>query len=373
MSQFKRFNASENRNWNDYDVYPAGTLTWDPDNGLRIHDGNSGGGNPVGGSFDGNYYSLNNRPNGDSAVSDLRGGSSSDDNGKYLRQYETGQSRWESISYNDLTNKPTILNITTVPNSLTANGIDGQMAFDDNYIYRCTTTSVAEVSYVYDAPHGRNTSPYNWQNQSSPATLRLFERPDAVAPQNGWTVNGVAITNVVTQVSAFGVIHDLTLASSIDVSTADSITVVQTPGVTGAWKKLPYDVPTDVADLTDISSLLPAAQVRMEMKSSSFTAVAGKKYWVDSTSGSLTITLPASPSVGDWVSFYDAEFKWGTYQPTVNGNGNNIRVVNFAGGPTAGWASPASTVTISNQGAYGPTGPLPYSFMWNGSVWSGFM
>lgn len=47
MSQFKRFNASENDNYNSSDAYPEGTLTWDPSNGLRIHDGNTSGGNAV--------------------------------------------------------------------------------------------------------------------------------------------------------------------------------------------------------------------------------------------------------------------------------------------------------------------------------------
>lgn len=89
MSQFKRFNASEHGQWSG-NTLPAGTLTWDPDNGLRLHDGNNS--NPVGGSS--NYYDLNNRPYGSTAVSDLMGGSSSDDNGKFLQQYATGQSGW---------------------------------------------------------------------------------------------------------------------------------------------------------------------------------------------------------------------------------------------------------------------------------------
>lgn len=50
MAQFKRFNTSENDNYNSSDAYPEGTLTWDPSNGLRIHDGNTGGGNAVGGN-----------------------------------------------------------------------------------------------------------------------------------------------------------------------------------------------------------------------------------------------------------------------------------------------------------------------------------
>ncbi len=47
MSQFKRFNASESGNYNSSNAYPEGTLTWDPSNGLRIHDGSTSGGNAV--------------------------------------------------------------------------------------------------------------------------------------------------------------------------------------------------------------------------------------------------------------------------------------------------------------------------------------
>lgn len=52
MSQFKRFNTSDNTNWSSSDAYPDGTLTWDPNNGLRLHDGNTSGGNSIGGGSD---------------------------------------------------------------------------------------------------------------------------------------------------------------------------------------------------------------------------------------------------------------------------------------------------------------------------------
>jgi hypothetical protein len=47
MSEFKKFNASENRNYNSGDAYENGTLTWDSSNGLRLHDGSTSGGNPL--------------------------------------------------------------------------------------------------------------------------------------------------------------------------------------------------------------------------------------------------------------------------------------------------------------------------------------
>lgn len=54
MAQFKRFNASENDNYDSSSAFPEGTLTWDPSNGLRIHDGSTSGGNSVGGTSTGN-------------------------------------------------------------------------------------------------------------------------------------------------------------------------------------------------------------------------------------------------------------------------------------------------------------------------------
>ena len=115
MSQFKRFNSSDNTNWDTYASYPPGTLTWDPDNGLRVHDGSTGGGNSVGG-FSGNFYDLNNRPNGNTAVHDLQGGSSSLLNGYFLKQTSTGVSEWSAL--------PTTYDTLTIDTKIIG-GIDG--------------------------------------------------------------------------------------------------------------------------------------------------------------------------------------------------------------------------------------------------------
>ena len=87
MSQFKRFNASENDNWDTGFAHPEGTLTWDPDNGLRLHDGYTSGGNQVGGSFPINQ--------GGGALNDfLFGGAGSNDNGKVLIQNTSLAAQW---------------------------------------------------------------------------------------------------------------------------------------------------------------------------------------------------------------------------------------------------------------------------------------
>ena len=55
-----------------------------------------------------------------------------------------------------------------------------------------------------------------------------------------------------------------------------------------------------------------------------FNAVANTIYPVDTTSGVITATLPASPVQGDRIGFYDAAGTWDTNNLTIGRNGNNI-------------------------------------------------
>jgi len=59
-------------------------------------------------------------------------------------------------------------------------------------------------------------------------------------------------------------------------------------------------------------------------KTASFTAVSGNGYFVNTTSGSITVTLPASPSAGDIVSIADYTNTWQTNAVTVARNGSPI-------------------------------------------------
>jgi hypothetical protein len=53
---------------------------------------------------------------------------------------------------------------------------------------------------------------------------------------------------------------------------------------------------------------------------STLTAVAGRGYWIDTTSNACTITLPASASAGDTIILVDYARKWGTNAVTINTN-----------------------------------------------------
>jgi hypothetical protein len=62
-------------------------------------------------------------------------------------------------------------------------------------------------------------------------------------------------------------------------------------------------------------------------KTASFTAVSGNGYFVNTTSGALTVTLPASPSAGDIVSIADYAGTSATNNITIARNGSNIEGV----------------------------------------------
>src|SRR5210317_2008351 len=57
-------------------------------------------------------------------------------------------------------------------------------------------------------------------------------------------------------------------------------------------------------------------------KTTSFTAVTGEGYFVDTTSSAITVTLPSSPSVGDEVSIIDYGANASTNNITITSSDN---------------------------------------------------
>ncbi len=58
---------------------------------------------------------------------------------------------------------------------------------------------------------------------------------------------------------------------------------------------------------------------------STLAAVAGRGYWIDTTSNACTITLPGSASVGDRLIFTDYARNWATNAVTINQNSLNFQ------------------------------------------------
>jgi len=59
-------------------------------------------------------------------------------------------------------------------------------------------------------------------------------------------------------------------------------------------------------------------------KTTTYTAVSGDRIMADSSGGAFTITLPATPSLGDFVQILDKAGTFNTNNVTVGRNGSNI-------------------------------------------------
>jgi len=100
-------------------------------------------------------------------------------------------------------------------------------------------------------------------------------------------------------------------------------------------------------------------------KTAGFTAVAGNGYFVNTTSGAITVTLPATPTAGDLVGIKDYANTADTNNITIDRNGSNIQgtandfIINTEGAAvtfiyvdgTQGWLTTASSIPgdLQNQ------------------------
>jgi len=79
---------------------------------------------------------------------------------------------------------------------------------------------------------------------------------------------------------------------------------------------------------TGVTGVLPFANGGMlalqSVQAANFTAVSGNAYAVNTTSGAITVTLPASPAAGNIVQITDYAGKFGTNNCTINPNGGKI-------------------------------------------------
>lgn len=98
------------------------------------------------------------------------------------------------------------------------------------------------------------------------------------------------------------------------------------------------------------NAVISATDWQSTIQTSNFTAAAGKGYFVNTTSASITVTLPSSPSVGDEVSIVDYAGTADTNNITItssdniNGSSNDVKINYERGGvsivyvdATQGW------------------------------------
>jgi len=79
----------------------------------------------------------------------------------------------------------------------------------------------------------------------------------------------------------------------------------------------------DGTEWKTLATALPVPETIAQAVSSNITMVAGSEYFVN-TSAARTLTLPASPSLGDKVTIYDASNSAGTNNITIDSNDGKI-------------------------------------------------
>jgi hypothetical protein len=67
-----------------------------------------------------------------------------------------------------------------------------------------------------------------------------------------------------------------------------------------------------------------SASFNFTTKTTTYTAVTGDHLLADTSGGAFTITLPATPTAGDYIEFNDAKETWATNNLTIARNGSNI-------------------------------------------------
>ena len=77
--------------------------------------------------------------------------------------------------------------------------------------------------------------------------------------------------------------------------------------------------------MTDIKTYIGGGTSWQAVKTSNFTAAAGQGVFANTTSSAFTVTLPASPSIGDSVSIIDYAGTFDSNNLTVARNGSKIQ------------------------------------------------
>ena len=228
-----------------------------------------------------------------------------------------------SGDYNDLINKPTIPTKTS------------QLTNDSGFLTTVGWTAVTgKPSFASVATSGD----YN----------DLINKPTSenILPTNaqGYLVNDGAgnLSWAAGDGTFSGSYSDLTNKPSYSTvaTTGDYNDLLNKPDLSGAGASSTTKAPT------------------FEIHSSNFTAVAGGYYAVNTTSGVVTATLPASPAVGESVFFVDDAGTWSTNRLRVVPLNDTVQTIIYGGTYGNGTTYAAFTTAATFIG-----------FFWNGTNW----
>lgn len=177
------------------------------------------------------------------------------------------------------------------------------------------TAIVGGVGFVYDSTAGV------W-NQLQTST----SSPTLTSPVLNTSISGTAVKDedTMSSDSATALATQQSIKAYVDTSISSFSTTLSgltdtTISTPSSGQVLKYN---GSAWINDTDS---GGGATWESKSADFTASASTSYFVNTSSGAVTATLPASPTQGDEVRFLDVKGTFDTNNLTVARNGNPIQ------------------------------------------------
>ena len=234
--------------------------------------------------------------------------------------------------------KNAVLNITGTPSAnATVNVPDG---IEKVYVIKNSTSGTSTLTIKTTSGSGVTFSgtdkgyKYIFSDGTNVTNITLASPPGGSDTQIQFNSGGTAFggsANLVWDGSnvTIGAQGDLRLADT----TGGEYVGLQAPTSVSASYTLTFPAATGSADqilVTDGSGNLSFVDNSggtswQAVKTTAFTAVAGEGYFINTTSGAITMTLPATPTLGDEVSFVDYAGTFDTNNLTIGRNSENIQ------------------------------------------------
>jgi hypothetical protein len=188
---------------------------------------------------------------------------------------------------------------------------------DINSVLSAINTSNSGTSRPSSAVEG--TVWLDTTNATTP-TLKFYDGSDDISLATlDYTANTV---NWIDSTVVFDIVNDLSpqLGGNLDLNSND-ITGTGDINITGDVTATSFSgdgsALTGIETGTDWQSTI--------VTGTTLTALAGKGYWIDTTSNQCTITFPSSASVGDTIELVDYARTWGTNKIIIDSNGLNYQ------------------------------------------------
>jgi hypothetical protein len=203
---------------------------------------------------------------------------------------------------------------------------DGSTATSDARNYVIELTGTITGNQIVTVPDGIEKSYIVYNNTTGAFTVQFKTAsgtgPTFTATDKGYKIlytNGTDIIEVPTT-PADGSITAAKLAT-------DAVTTVKISNANVTNAKLANKSITinGVAATLGSSVTIAAGTDWQAVKTTTFTAVAGEGYFVNTNGGAFTMTLPATPTIGDEVSFVDYAGTFDTNNLTIGRNSENIQ------------------------------------------------